>query len=210
MHKRASFSNQSPTRAGETKMSKMSELAMELSVITEAICEAWRASESWQQMQSIMIGWYEAKIYPDNQEVAEAVAATNRYTVKRNAKTGKLEGTCAVYATNILKWARSGKLPKTINECITTHPAGHVKGKGGRPKGSTGGATADAATADAAANDPFQRVAAWVTETQGLCATAVKLINGMSADDCSTLKDLLSNMAEQARQVKALVGKYGK
>ncbi len=82
------------------------------------------------------------------------------------------------------------------------------KGSTGRPAGQGKGETT--APADEAANDPQVRIAAWVTETQGLCANAVKLIPGMSAEDCSAMKDLLSNMAEEARQAKALALKYAK
>lgn len=115
-------------------------LVFELSIITAALNSAWNASDTWQAMTAEMVQWHQSGEYPDNQAVAEAVAATGRYTVQRSG-TGAIKGSCAVIAANILKWARSGKTPRTINECVTTAPTNHVKSKAGRKAGEGAGKT---------------------------------------------------------------------
>lgn len=109
-------------------------LVFELSVITVALNDAWTASESWQAMTAEMVQWHASGEYPDNQAVAEAVAATGRYTVQRSG-TGAVKGSCATIASNILKWARSGKTPSSLKKCITESPTNHVKSAAGRKAG---------------------------------------------------------------------------
>lgn len=110
----------------------------DLSNVTAAINAQWGASHAWQLMQADMIQWHASKEYPENQALAEAIAASGRYTVERS-ESGALKGTVAVYASNILQWARSGELPKTIGQCIKKMPENHIKSKAGRKAGQGAG-----------------------------------------------------------------------
>lgn len=112
-------------------MNAKTTIVFDLTCITIAVAAAWHADEAWRAMTSDMLQWHESGEYPDNQAVAEAVAATDKYTVNRSG-TGAIKGSCATIASNILKWARSGKTPRNINECVTQAPENHIKGKAGR------------------------------------------------------------------------------
>lgn len=119
-------------------MNAKTTIVFDLTSVTLAVAAAWHADEAWRAMQSDMLQWHASGEYPDNQAVAEAVAATDKYTVNRSG-TGAIKGSCATIASNILKWARSGKTPRTINECVTKAPENHVKGKAGRKAGKGAG-----------------------------------------------------------------------
>lgn len=121
-------------------MNAKTTIVFDLTCITIAVAAAWHADEAWRAMTSDMLQWHESGEYPDNQAVAEAVAATDRYTVTRSG-TGAIKGSCATIASNILKWARSGRTPRNINECVTKAPENHVKGKAGRKAGKGAGKT---------------------------------------------------------------------
>ena len=113
----------------------------DLSNITLAFATASAHEEAFALMQSDMIAWHHAGEYPTNPELVLAIKLGMDHLS---------EGTCKVYASRILKWARSGKTPSTIRAVVNTDPAGAPKGKGGRPKGKGKGASTKPAEADAA------------------------------------------------------------
>lgn len=113
----------------------------DLSCIYNAVVAATNAEETFDILTAEMLNWHAAGEYPARHEViAEFILA------------GRTEGTAKVYASRLLKWARSGKTPRSMHAAVTSDPPGAAKGKGGRPKGKPE-TKADAAKADAAKAD---------------------------------------------------------
>lgn len=114
----------------------------DLSNITLAFVTAHDAAQSFDAMTADMVQWHQSGVYPTNKELIAALVAANRW--------GK--DTCKTYASNLLAWAKSGQTPRNISQVVKGKPAGHVKGKGGRPAGQGAGkstAKVDEAKADA-------------------------------------------------------------
>lgn len=113
----------------------------DLSNITLAFATRSAADDQFALMQADMICWHMSATYPTNAELITAIIA--------GLPIGR--ATAKVYASRILKWARSGQTPSSISAAIATDPKGSVKGKGGRPAGKGAGKTTKAAAAKAAA-----------------------------------------------------------
>lgn len=116
----------------------------DLSNITLAFVQAHDAAASFDAMTADMLQWHESGVYPSNQELIAALTAAGRWGA----------GTCKVYASNLLAWAKSGETPRNISQVVKGKPAKHVKGKGGRPAGQGAGKTTKPETDDAAAEKP--------------------------------------------------------
>ena len=103
----------------------------DLSNITLAFVQSHDAAMSFDAMTADMLQWNAAGVYPSNQEVIAALVAAGRW--------GK--GTCEVYASNLIKWAKSGQTPRNISQVVKGKPDGHVKAKAGRKAGQGAGKT---------------------------------------------------------------------
>jgi hypothetical protein len=116
----------------------------DLSNITLAFVTAHDAAQSFDAMCADMIQWHQSGVYPTNKELIGALVAANRW--------GK--DTCKTYASNLLAWAKAGQTPRNISQVVKGKPAGHVKGKGGRPTGQGAGKTTAAKPDTAQADKP--------------------------------------------------------
>lgn len=181
-------------------MAKTISLPFDFSNIVAAFNTAEAHAAAFDAMCADMVQWHASGVYPANADIKAALV-----------QAGKTAATAAVYASAILKWARSGKTPATLHACVNKNPPDHVKGKRGRPAGQGAGKTAansgaavDPITATGAgdAPSPMHR---WVRELNTLNAGTNILRNArnecMSAEDAAALKDAVS-------QCIALLGKY--
>jgi hypothetical protein len=116
----------------------------DLSNITLAFVQSHDAAMSFDAMTADMLQWHASGVYPANQDLIAALVAADRW--------GK--GTCAVYASNLLAWARSGQTPRNISQVVKGKPDGHVKGKAGRKAGQGAGKTTKPAEDKAQAETP--------------------------------------------------------
>ncbi len=116
----------------------------DLSNITLAFSTESAATEALALMKSDMMAWHAADLYPANGDLIAAIKAGMPHLSVSSLK---------VYASRILKWARSGQTPATLRACVNSDPSGAAKGKGGRPKGQGAGKTT-AAKPDAAQAEP--------------------------------------------------------
>lgn len=118
----------------------------DLSNVTLAFSTAAAHDEAFALMQSDMIAWHTAQAFPSNQDLIVAIGAGLPHLGAASLK---------VYASRVLKWARSGQTPSNIRAVVNTDPKGATKGKGGRPagqgKGKSTAAKPDAAQAQPAA-----------------------------------------------------------
>lgn len=155
----------------------------DLSNITLAFVQANDAAASFDAMTADMLQWYESGIYPSNQELIAALSAAGRWGA----------GTCKVYASNLLAWAKSGETPRNISQVVKGKPVKHVKGKGGRPAGQGKGKSTKPETDDAAAEKPTvpNHDASWKQFLENLRATVPGRKDWTSEDivafqDCAT------------------------
>lgn len=116
----------------------------DLSNITLAFSTAAQHEEAFALMQSDMIAWHTAQSFPSNQDLIAAIGAGLPHLGAASLK---------VYASRVLKWARSGQTPSNIRAVVNTDPKGATKGKGGRPAGKGAGKTT-AAKPDTAQTQP--------------------------------------------------------
>jgi hypothetical protein len=107
----------------------------DLSNITLAFSTESAATEALALMKSDMLAWHAADTYPSNADLIAAIKAGMPHLSVSSLK---------VYASRILKWARSGQTPATLRSCVNSDPSGAKKGKGGRPKGQGAGKTTTA------------------------------------------------------------------
>lgn len=122
----------------------------DLSNITLAFSTAAAHDEAFALMQSDMIAWHAAQSFPSNQDLIAAIGAGLPHLGAASLK---------VYASRVLKWARSGQTPANIRAVVNTDPKGAAKGKGGRPAGKGAGKTTKPA------DDKAQAPAATVENT---------------------------------------------
>lgn len=116
-------------------------LPFDLTNVTAAFADAERAANSFDAMTADMVAWHAAGIFPSNDQMIAALMRVGKWS----------QSTCKVYASNLLKWARSGQTPRNIAQVVKGQPDGHVKGKGGRPAGTTGGTQAQTTKAESKA-----------------------------------------------------------
>ena len=125
----------------------------DLSNITLAFSTAAQHDEAFALMQSDMIAWHTAQSFPSNQDLIAAIGAGLPHLGAASLK---------VYASRVLKWARSGQTPSNIRAVVNTDPKGATKGKGGRPAGQGKGKTTKPAdTAQAAPTAVENTDTAW-------------------------------------------------
>ena len=137
-------------------------MKFDLSNITLAFTHAHDAAQSFDAMTADMVTWFESGVYPANADVIAALVATDRWSL----------ATCKVYASNLIKWAKSGQTPRNISQVVKGHPKGHEKGKAGRPVGQGKGKTTKPAETDDA--DALPEVSALPKEW-------LRFIDGMRA-----------------------------
>jgi hypothetical protein len=157
----------------------------DLSNITLAFVQAHDAASSFDAMTSDMLQWHASGVYPANQDLIAALIAADRW--------GK--GTCAVYASNLLAWARSGQTPRNISAVVKGKPEGHVKGKAGRKTGQGAGKTTkpvdDAAQAETPSVPNEDR--AWRLFLEGL-RHQVPQRKDWESQDIVAFQDCIGNM----------------
>lgn len=183
-------------------MSKTHSLPFDLSCIALAFSTAEAHAVAFDSMTAEMLQWHASEVYPANQQIkAELVCA------------GKAASTAAVYASAILKWARSGKTPVSLHACINKNPPDHVKSKAGRPAkqgagkttATNSGAAVDPLAPSTVASEAVSPMHRWVKDLNALNAGATILRDAknqtMSAEDAAALKDAVSKCI-------ALLGKY--
>ena len=101
----------------------MSATQFDLSVLTLALTTADAHASAFDALTSEMVQWHATGVYPERAALIAAIQAA-----------GRTIGTAKVYASRVLAWARAGKTPRSMHECIADGPK--VTGKGGRPKGT--------------------------------------------------------------------------
>ena len=118
----------------------------DLSNVTLAYSTASAHEDAFDALTADMLCWHEAGEYPSPADLVSAITVAVPHLSKATIKT---------YASGILAWAKAGKTPKSIRAMSNERPAGHIKGKGGRPSKAEAAdkATATPAPAAQAAND---------------------------------------------------------
>lgn len=185
-------------------MSKTHIVSFDLSALTLAYTAAATYHVAFDAFCADMVQWHAAGAYPTNGQVKAALTAADK---------GLKPGSVSVYACNILKWARSGKTPANMRQCVNKSPEGHVKAAAGRPAGKGAGkTTATAAAESAAANDssiipkdgvsPMHRWAVALTAMDsGALIVRNAANNTMTAEDATAFQKLI-------KDALAIVGKY--
>lgn len=186
-------------------MIKTVSLPFDLSSIALAFASAEAHASAFDCMTAEMLQWHAARVFPSNADLKAALI-----------DAGKAATTAAVYASAILKWAKSGKTPACLHACITKSPPGHVKSKAGRPAKNGAGKTTKPVVEsdDDSEGDPINPKGAadapspihrWVRSFNdfGACAFVLRDASNktMTAADASAAQDLAAKLA-------ALLGKY--
>ena len=153
----------------------------DLSNITLAFSTAAAHEEGFALMCADMLAWHHAGEYPTNPDLIVAIQ-----TGMPHLSAGSLK----VYASRLLKWARSGKTPSNIRTVVNTDPPGTSKGKGGKPKGKKGNKV-DKAQAEAPAVPNDDR--AWVQFIEGIRAQ-VPGRKDWASEDIVALQDCAGKM----------------
>lgn len=160
-------------------------MKFDLSNITLAFTHAHDAAQSFDAMTADMVTWYESGIYPANADVIAALVATDRWSL----------ATCKVYASNLIKWAKSGQTPRNISQVVKGHPDGHAKGKAGRPVGQGKGKTTKPEVDDAAAESATvpNNDKAWIDFLRQIQAQ-VPSRKDWTAEDIRAVQDMTGTM----------------
>ena len=168
----------------------------DLSIITRAFLAADDAAATFDAMCAEMAQWHAAGVYPVSGDVKAALKAA-----------GRKDATAAAYASKMLTWATSGKLPRNISQMVQKLPEGHVKKKSGAPaKAATRApAAAPAAAAAAAAGADVSPMHRWNVVLNDMVAQAL-----IVRDAKNQVMDVEDAKAVQAAlmSVKAVIGKY--
>ena len=167
----------------------------DLTVITTAFLALDGAAASFDAMTAEMLSWHAAGVYPVSGDVKAALKAA-----------GRKDATAAAYASKMLTWAASGKLPKNISQMVGALPPGHVKRKAGAPtKSGTRTAAAAPAAAAPAAGAEVSAMHRWNVTLNDMVAQALIVRDAqnrvMTAEDATAVQVALMS-------VKAVVGKY--
>jgi hypothetical protein len=184
-------------------MAKTHSLPFDLSSIALAFSTAEAHANAFDAMTAEMLQWFHAGVFPASADIKVALV-----------QAGRRATTAAVYASAILKWARSGKTPASLHKCVGSNPPDHVKSKAGRPAkqgagkttavGAKGSIAAPLLVAATESQSPMHR---WVVQANALSAAAFMLRNAknetMNTDDAKALQDA-------ANLIAALLGKYTK
>lgn len=128
-------------------MSKTQTLFAEaFAALSVAINAYAKSIDAFDEFWCHVIIWHGIGEYPSNQELIAFLG-----TIKKPDGTPRwADSSLKVYASNILKWAKSnqrnkdGKIvgpqnPGNIKRMMSEHPEGHEKSAAGRKKGATGG-----------------------------------------------------------------------
>lgn len=169
----------------------------DLSIITAAFLAADGAAASFDALCAEMVSWHAAGVYPVSGDVKAALV-----------DAGRKPATAASYASKMLTWAASGKLPRNISQMVGALPPGHVKKKSGAPAKSGAraapAAPAPAAAAPAAGSEvsPMHR---WNIVLNDMVAQALIVRDAknqvMGVEDAKEVQAALMS-------VKAILGKY--
>ena len=165
----------------------------DLTVITTAFLALDGAAASFDAMTAEMLSWHAAGVYPVSGDVKAALKAA-----------GRKDATAAAYASKMLTWAASGKLPKNISQMVGALPPGHVKKKAGAPTKTVTKTATKAAAAPAAGAEvsPMHR---WNVVLQDMVNGALIVRDAknqpMGVEDAKAVQAALMS-------VKAILGKY--
>jgi hypothetical protein len=169
----------------------------DLSVVTAAFLAADGAAATFDAMCAEMAQWHAAGVYPVSADVKTALKAA-----------GRKDATAAAYASKMITWAASGKLPRNISQMVGALPPGHVKKKAGAPTKTV----TKTATKAAAAAAPAPAAGAEVSPMHRWNVVLQDMVNGalivrdaknqpMGVEDAKAVQAALMS-------VKAILGKY--
>ena len=133
--------------------------AFDLSVITLAAAADGGAMQAFEDLHVTMLDWYGMGLFPTVEAVAEALKAGYLQTPRVSASAATLKN----YAFGILKWAKSGRVPKTASmRAFQANPGGT------KPPKKRKARTADATVASATPSEltPLAKAKAWCNELQ--------------------------------------------
>ena len=165
----------------------------DLSIITRAFLAADDAAATFDAMCAEMAQWHAAGVFPISGDVKAALV-----------DAGRKPATAAAYASKMLTWAASGKLPKNISQMVGALPPGHVKKKAGAPTKTVTKTATKAAAAPAAGAEvsPMHR---WNVVLQDMVNGALIVRDAknqpMGVEDAKAVQAALMS-------VKAILGKY--
>lgn len=188
-------------------MAKTHSLPFDLRNIVLAFNTAEAHANAFDAMCADMLHWHAAGVYPSNDQIKTALVAVKN----KDGSTKYKAASASVYASAILKWARSGQTPSTLHACINGTPKGHIKSTRGR-KAKNAVEKAVAATAPASIAVPLESetvspMHGWMVKVKDLGAAAFMLRNArnepLSVEDAKALQDAVNTIA-------ALLGKYTK
>lgn len=168
----------------------------DLTVITTAFLALDEAASSFDAMTAEMAQWHAAGVYPVSGDVKAALV-----------DAGRKPATAAAYASKMLTWAASGKLPKNISQMVGALPPGHVKKKSGAPakSGTRTAAAAPPAAAAPAAGAEISPMHRWNVVLQDMVNGALIVRDAknqpMGVADAKAVQAALMG-------VKAILGKY--
>ena len=167
----------------------------DLSSITAAFLSADAHATAFDAMTAEMVAWHAAGVYPVAGEIVAALVAA-----------GRKPATGAVYASNMLAWAKSGTLPKTLSQMVKGKPVGHVKKVSGAPTKKTAkAAPMVAASAGPAAGSEVSPMHRWNIVLNDMVAQALIVRDAknqvMGVEDAKEVQAALMS-------VKAILGKY--
>lgn len=107
----------------------MAKMVFDLSAVTAAAAADANAMCSFEDLHMLMLEWNMIGEYPTKAEVIKAL----KKGYASNPRVVANEGTLDQYASNILKWARAGKVPKAHSMRAFMGSVPGARGKGGRP-----------------------------------------------------------------------------
>lgn len=168
----------------------------DLSIITRAFLAADDSAATFDAMCAEMVSWHAAGVYPVSGDVKAALV-----------DAGRKPATAASYASKMLTWAASGKVPRNISQMVGTLPVGHVKKKSGAPakSGTRAAPAAPAAAAAPAAGSEVSPMHRWNVVLQDMVNGALIVRDAknqvMGVEDAKAVQAALMN-------VKAIIGKY--
>lgn len=154
-----------------------------------------------------VITWHAAQQYPTNAELIEFLGTLTKADGTPRWAAASLK----VYASNMLKWAKSTaknggpQNPGTIRKMMSEHPEGHAKdaAKGGRPAGKGAGKTTKAkAPADTPKATTLQGL---LDSLRGMYAGLPKISSSMEIANCwqELMATIRNELQAQALKDKA-------
>lgn len=147
----------------------MKNASFNLSCVTLAFAAGAAAESTLDSLCAEMMTWHKADTYPDNSSVALAITEALPHLAK---------GTIKTYSSALLKWAKSGKQPRSLSAMVKMLPEGHKKSAAGR-KAKVTKTAADTVSEDKASTT----IADLLLSAQGIRAGLTKITASMIVAD---------------------------